>query len=69
MVHSSDVKLVKNLSSSLQDYDALVVVATQLDDITEFVDISVTANLQSFTQVRINKKRNHFFQNYIFNFS
>jgi hypothetical protein len=61
LVHSSDVNLVKNLSSSLQDYDALVVVATQLDDITEFVDSSVTTNLQLFTQVRITKQMKSFF--------
>ncbi|CAF5033886.1 unnamed protein product, partial [Rotaria sp. Silwood1] len=29
-----DVNLVKNLSSPLTDYDALVIVATQLDEIT-----------------------------------
>ncbi|CAF4452886.1 unnamed protein product, partial [Rotaria magnacalcarata] len=33
-----DVNLVKNLSSPLQEYDALVVVASELDQIAEFVD-------------------------------
>jgi hypothetical protein len=42
---------VKNLASSLTDYDALVVVATQLDELTGFIDTSVTKNLQSFSQV------------------
>ncbi|CAF3982809.1 unnamed protein product, partial [Rotaria sp. Silwood2] len=49
-----DVNLVKNLSSSLKDYDALVVVATQLDEITEFLDSSVTKDLQSFSQLNNN---------------
>jgi hypothetical protein len=47
----SDVHLVKNLASSLKDYDALVVVATQLDELTGFIDTPVTKNLQSFSQV------------------
>jgi hypothetical protein len=46
-----DVHLVKNLASSLKDYDALVVVATQLDELTGFIDTPVTKNLQSFSQV------------------
>jgi hypothetical protein len=52
----SDVSLVKNLSSSLQDYDALVIVATQLDEITEYVDSLVAKDLQSFSQVKRKKK-------------
>ncbi len=55
---SSDVNLVKNLSTSLQEYDALVIVATQLDEITGFVNSSVTKDLQSFSQVRTGKKTN-----------
>ena len=42
---------MKNLSSSLPDYDALIIVATQLDEIKGFVDSSVVENLQSFSQV------------------
>ncbi|CAF1143877.1 unnamed protein product [Rotaria sordida] len=49
-----DVNLVKNLSSSLKEYDALVVVATQLNEITEFVDSSVVKDLQSFSQLNNN---------------
>ncbi|CAF3419152.1 unnamed protein product [Rotaria sp. Silwood1] len=49
-----DVNLVKNLSSPLTDYDALVIVATQLDEITEFVDSSMTKDLQSFIQLNNN---------------
>jgi len=49
----SDVNLVQNLGSSSKDYDALVVVATELDQIKEYVDNSVTKDLQSFSQVRI----------------
>jgi hypothetical protein len=45
--------LVKNLSSSLNEYDALVIVAAQLDEINEFVDNSVTKDLQAFREVRI----------------
>jgi hypothetical protein len=65
----SDVNLVKNLASSLQDYDALVLVATQLDDVTGFVDASVTKDLQSFVQVKIKKKTKNFFRKLYFNFS
>jgi len=49
----SNINLVKNLGSSLNDYDALVVVATELDQIKEYVDNSVTKDLESFSQVRI----------------
>lgn len=49
-----DVNLVKNLSASLQEYDALVIVATQLDDLTDFVGASVKAALQSYAQVNNN---------------
>jgi len=49
-----DVNLVKNLSSSLADYDALVVVATQLDELKEFVHSSVTDHLQSHLQLNNN---------------
>jgi hypothetical protein len=65
----SDVNLVKNLASSLNDYDALVVVATQLDEITGFVDGSVTKDLQSFAQVKIKIKTKFFFRKFYFNFS
>jgi hypothetical protein len=47
------VNLVKSLSSPSKDYDALVLVATQLDQIKEYVDSSVTKDLQLFSQVRI----------------
>ncbi|UJR21470.1 hypothetical protein I4U23_024555 [Adineta vaga] len=46
-----DVQLVKNLSSSLNDYDALVVVATQLEEITEYLDNAVTRHLQSHREI------------------
>ncbi|CAF0923922.1 unnamed protein product [Adineta steineri] len=46
-----DVNLVKNLSSSLTDYDALVVVTTCLDETTEFLDNSVAKGLESFRQL------------------
>lgn len=45
------MNLVKNLSASLQEYDALVIVATQLDDLTDFVGASVKAALQGYLQV------------------
>jgi hypothetical protein len=45
--------LVKNLVSSSKDYDALVVVATELDQIKDYVDNSVTKDLELFSQVRI----------------
>lgn len=44
---------VKNLVSSSKDYDALVIVATELDQIKEHVDKSVTNDLQTFSEVRI----------------
>lgn len=50
-IYFSDVNLVKNLGSSLQEYDALVIVATQFDDLTDFIDSSVKQVLQSFAQV------------------
>ncbi|CAF1065602.1 unnamed protein product [Adineta ricciae] len=46
-----DVQLVKNLSSSLNDYDALVLVATDLNEITPYLDVAVTKHLQSFREV------------------
>ncbi len=49
----SNVNLVKNLASSSNDYDALVIVASELDQIKEHVDSSVTKDLQAFNQVRI----------------
>lgn len=49
----SDVNLVKDLSSASNEYDALVLVATQLDEIEQFVNSSVFKHLQSFRQVRI----------------
>lgn len=52
----SDVNLVQNLSASLADHDALVIVATQLDEINGFVDISVVNDLQAYLHVRIDKK-------------
>ncbi len=61
----SDVNLVKNLASSLNDYDALVVVATQLDEITGFVDGSVSKDLQTFAQVKI-KIKTKFFSKILF---
>jgi len=61
----SDVNLVKNLASSLKDYDALVVVATQLDEITGFVDGAVTKDLQTFAQVKI-KIKTKFFSKILF---
>jgi hypothetical protein len=53
----SDVNLVQNLSASLADHDALVIVATQLDEINGFVDISVVNDLQAYLHVRIDKKK------------
>ena len=47
-----NVNSVKDLSSSSKDYDALVVVATELDQIKDHVDHSVTKDLQAFRQVR-----------------
>ncbi len=49
----STVNLVKKLASPSNDYDALVIVATELDQIKEHVDSSVTKDLQAFSQVRI----------------
>jgi hypothetical protein len=49
----SNINLVKNLGSSSNDYDALVIVATELDQIKEYVDNSVTKDLENFSQVRI----------------
>ncbi|CAF1225032.1 unnamed protein product [Rotaria magnacalcarata] len=49
-----DVNLVKNLSSPLQEYDALVVVASELDQIAEFVDSSVIKHLQTFSELHNN---------------
>ena len=47
----SDVNLVQNLSSALANHDALVIVATQLDEINGFVDISVVNDLQAYLHV------------------
>lgn len=44
---------MKDLSSASNEYDALVLVATQLDEIEQFVNSSVFKHLQSFRQVRI----------------
>ncbi|CAF1040771.1 unnamed protein product [Rotaria sordida] len=52
----TDVNLVKNLSAPSKDYDALVIVATELDQIKEYVHNSVTKDLQTFSQ--LNKKFN-----------
>ncbi|CAF0934719.1 unnamed protein product [Rotaria sp. Silwood1] len=52
----TDVNLVKNLSSPSKDYDALIIVATELDQIKEYVHNSVTKDLQKFSQ--LNKKFN-----------
>ena len=51
---------MKNLSSPLNDYDALVIVATQLNEITQFVDSTVTKDLQTYSQVKIEKKLKFF---------
>ncbi|CAF0753980.1 unnamed protein product [Adineta steineri] len=50
----TEVNLVKNLSSPSNHYDALVIVATELDQIKEHVDSSVIQDLQAFNQ--LNKK-------------
>ena len=52
----SDVNLVKNLASSLQDYDALVIIATELGEINEYIDVSVAKDLQTHSQVKIINK-------------
>jgi leucyl aminopeptidase len=52
-----DVNLVKNLSSSLQEYDALVIVASGLNETNDYIDASVTKDLQSFSQ--LNQNFNH----------
>ena len=52
VIISSDINLVKTLSS-LNNYDALIVVATQLEEIKGFVHDSVMKDLDSFSQVRI----------------
>jgi leucyl aminopeptidase len=49
-----DVNLVQNLSASLADHDALVIVATQLDEINGFVDISVVNDLQAYLHINQN---------------
>lgn len=46
-----DIKLATDLSS--KDYDALVIVAAQLNDIKDSVDSSVFQTLQVFSEVRI----------------
>ena len=43
---------MKNLASSSNDYDALVIVASELDQIKEHVDGSVIKDLQAFSQVK-----------------
>ncbi|CAF1027139.1 unnamed protein product [Adineta ricciae] len=50
----TNVNSVKDLNSSSKDYDALVVVATELDQIKDHVDHSVIKDLQAFRQ--LNKK-------------
>ncbi len=57
----SDVNLVQDLQSSLANHDALVIVATQLDEITGFVSGSVVNDLQGFLHVRIKQKLNERF--------
>ncbi len=52
----SDVNLVKNLASSLQDYDALVIIATELGEIKNYIDASVTKDLETYSQVKIKNK-------------
>ena len=42
---------MKNLSSPSQDYDALVIVATELDQIKDHVDSAITKDLQAFSEV------------------
>lgn len=46
-----DVQLVTNLSTPLDDYDALVVVATQLEQLNDFVDSTIVHSLHTFRQV------------------
>lgn len=43
---------MKNLSAPSKDYDALVLVATELDQIKEHVHDSITKDLQKFSEVR-----------------
>ncbi|CAF3764811.1 unnamed protein product [Rotaria magnacalcarata] len=50
----TDVNLVKNLSSPTKDYDALVIVAAELDQIKDHVHSSVTKDLQAFTELNKN---------------
>lgn len=40
-----------NLSTPLNDYDALVVVATQLEQLNDFVDSTIVHSLHTFRQV------------------
>ena len=47
----SDVNLVQNLASAAANYDALVIVTTQLDEINGYVDVSVIESLQSYLHV------------------
>jgi hypothetical protein len=51
------VNLVENLSSSLANHDALVIVATQLTEINGFVDVSVVNDLQAYLHVRIEREK------------
>lgn len=44
---------MKNLSSPSENYDALVIVATELDQIKDHVDSSITKDLQTFSEVRV----------------
>ncbi len=57
MILFSDVNLVENLSSSLANHDALVIVATQLTEINGFVDVSVVNDLQAYLHVRIEREK------------
>ncbi|UJR27930.1 hypothetical protein I4U23_009190 [Adineta vaga] len=50
----TNVNSVKDLRSSSKDYDALVIVATELDQIKDHVDNSVTKDLEAYRQ--LNKK-------------
>lgn len=43
--------LVQNLASAAANYDALVIVATQLDEINGYVDTSVIESLQAYLHV------------------
>ena len=51
MFHS-DINLVKSLSSPSNDYDALIIIATELDQIKEYVHHSVSKDLHTFQQVK-----------------